>query len=96
MIAPVTSKPSMTVVNPDAEPTDAWIRAIAVMLLADVDREFEETQQTEKPSTVGQPATAKFKRSNKTNGNTDTKAKQARVPSTTNPRVHQRILAVLR
>ena len=47
--APFPVKPQIAIVNPDVEPSDEWIRAIARLLLADVDREFEETQQTEKP-----------------------------------------------
>lgn len=31
-----------TVTNPQAEPTDAWIRAVAVMLLAHADRQLAE------------------------------------------------------
>ena len=47
MIAPTvpTPAPTFTVVNPAAEPTDAWIAAVARLLLADVDREHREGQE---------------------------------------------------
>ena len=50
MIAPASpsTKPTMTVANPDVRPSDEWVRCVARLLLADVDREFEETQQMEK------------------------------------------------
>ena len=41
------SAPTITVANPAAEPSDAWIRAIAVMLLADAERERERDQDQE-------------------------------------------------
>ena len=51
MIAPTapTPAPIFTVVNPAAEPSDAWLRAIAVLLLADVDAERARYQEMEKP-----------------------------------------------
>jgi len=35
-----TRRPVFTVANPQAEPPQAWIHAVAVMLLAHVDREI--------------------------------------------------------
>jgi hypothetical protein len=43
MTAPaITPRAKFTVTNPTAEPTDAWIRAVAVMLLAAADRKLAE------------------------------------------------------
>ena len=72
---PPSTKPIITVANPDAEPTDAWICAIAVMLLADVDRERDQHPPKEKPregnarNRAGQSSEWKHKE----NGNTDTR-----------------------
>ena len=41
--------PTITVANPDVRPSDAWIRAIAVMLLADVERYLEQVEGDEEP-----------------------------------------------
>lgn len=35
-----TRRATITVANPQAEPSQAWVRAMAVMLLAHVDREI--------------------------------------------------------
>ncbi len=40
--APTTHRPTFTVVNPQAEPTDQWIRAVARLLLAAADRQLAE------------------------------------------------------
>jgi hypothetical protein len=44
MIAPATTtrRAKFTTVNPQAEPTDAWVRAVAVMLLAAADKRLAE------------------------------------------------------
>ncbi len=41
-----TDRPTVTVANPGCEPTDAWIRSVAAMLLRDVDAEREAQQKT--------------------------------------------------
>ena len=40
--ATATHRAKFTVVNPTAEPTDAWIRAVAGLLLAAADRQLAE------------------------------------------------------
>lgn len=40
--APLHTQPTIRIVNSDVEPTDAWVRAIAMMLLRDLERESEE------------------------------------------------------
>ena len=50
--APFHPQPTISVVNPDVEPTDTWVRAIAAMLLADVDRERLQHPPKEKPREV--------------------------------------------
>ncbi len=53
--APLHTQPTFRLANPDVEPTDAWVRAIAVLLLEDVDRERADLRETDAQEAAAPP-----------------------------------------